>query len=427
MEKLRMAIIGACYSRDLFNSKIFPDYKKYFKPVFHQNQISMISLASEAYRENDELFVDSKLSPFAKQQIRSELSKSFWNSLILGQPDYLIIDFYGDAMFGAVKYKNTWLTNKTSILKQSCIYGKLDEEINFFNNPDVYLEKWQSGVKRLLSFLDKYLPNTKLILNPKKLEDSYFDDKNEMASLKNYLGDEDFEIDDINNLLDTFNQVFIHLCPKAKVLSFEKRYYLNLNRIWGPWYLHFQDDYYTDFNDQLLTTVIEDYRIKNSNLHYSPKKMDLLENMRNRDSFLAWSFKSPYYVSVEGQLQFNCPHLKEDFVANWTQGIQLASTNLSFMFCCKVFVEKGMSEENIIFSFREFRNSEQVQAKDALSHQNIKLKDLTNYKVNRWFEVKLNLTFKQSNFLKIGFSSKESGVIKWKNPKLIVKNQLLNS
>lgn len=97
------------------------------------------------------------------------------------------------------------------------------------------------------------------------------------------------------------------------------------------------------------------------------------------------------------------------------------------MFCCKVFVEKGMSEENIIFSFREFRNSEQVQAKDALSHQNIKLKDLTNYKVNRWFEVKLNLTFKQSNFLKIGFSSKESGVIKWKNPKLIVKNQLLNS
>ena len=84
------------------------------------------------------------------------------------------------------------------------------------------------------------------------------------------------EIDDINNLLDTLIRFYIHLCPKAKVLSFEKRYYLNLNHIWGPWYLHFQDDCYTDFNDQ-LPNKIEDYRIKNSNLHYSPKKMDLLE------------------------------------------------------------------------------------------------------------------------------------------------------
>ena len=37
-----------------------------------------------------------------------------------------------------------------------------------------------------------------------------------MASLKNYLGDEDFEIDDINNLLDTFNQVLYIYVPKQK-------------------------------------------------------------------------------------------------------------------------------------------------------------------------------------------------------------------
>ena len=77
------------------------------------------------------------------------MSKSFWNSLILGQPDYLIIDFYGDAMFGAVKYKNTWLTNK-NVYSETILYiWETDEEINFFNNADVYLEKWQSGVKKI--------------------------------------------------------------------------------------------------------------------------------------------------------------------------------------------------------------------------------------------------------------------------------------
>lgn len=187
MEKIRLAILGACYSRDVFNSKICPDYKNYFDPVFHQNQISMISLGSSPSTYGRDIFnTDSsdELSAFDKQQVRTEITKNYWNSLILAQPHYIIVDFYGDIVFGARTYKNTWITNKVRKLKKCNIDNSDYLSINLSDNKDEYIEKWKSGVTKLRDFVREFLPSTKIILNNTFFEDRYFDKNNNIASLR---------------------------------------------------------------------------------------------------------------------------------------------------------------------------------------------------------------------------------------------------
>lgn len=44
---IKIATIGSCITRDNFNTKINPNYKKFFNVIAHQNQTTMLSLMSE--------------------------------------------------------------------------------------------------------------------------------------------------------------------------------------------------------------------------------------------------------------------------------------------------------------------------------------------------------------------------------------------
>ena len=417
MSQLRMAIIGACYSRDLFNSKILPGYQKYFLPVFHQNQLSMISLNAEsqpldeAYLKEEQV---SALSPFARQQIRTEFSKSFLQSLIISQPDYILVDFYGDALFGAAKYQQTWITNKESLFNKLSLYPQVEQVLSFSAEPELYMERWEQGLRHLMEVVKKHLPNSQVILNPQLLENNYFDDRNELAQLTTYFNKPDFPLAAHNQALTRMNERMVALYPEIKVLNFNKRYYLDMNHLWGPWYLHFQRDYYEDFRDQLLGMAIGDMQQQSRPIW--PKKQRLnLAGLITTDSLALWSYVDPRFKSAEGAITFASSDLTTNFAASWSQAIHLAKTPGQLTFSCEIWLGASLSQENVVFSFREFNNMEPVQAKFAQRIQDVTIAELGKVGRGRWQKVKLPLAFADGNFLKIGLSSKEAGEIRWKN------------
>ena len=49
-----VAVIGSCVTRDLFYSKVIPDYKIFFKLTTYHGRSTLISLMQQPYKYNKE-------------------------------------------------------------------------------------------------------------------------------------------------------------------------------------------------------------------------------------------------------------------------------------------------------------------------------------------------------------------------------------
>lgn len=73
----RIASVGACVTRDNFNSKFNPHYKMFFNLVLHQHQISIPSLMSKSitYEENQSI---AHFRDFDKHSYNQNVINDFW-------------------------------------------------------------------------------------------------------------------------------------------------------------------------------------------------------------------------------------------------------------------------------------------------------------------------------------------------------------
>jgi Family of unknown function (DUF6270) len=256
----KIAVLGSCVSRDGFNSKFISDYKNFYSCVIHQNQMSMISLASEPI-EFDEGLIDN-LSPFDTKHFRTELDKSFFKEMKKHQPDYLIVDFYGDLFYGVQRIGNSYITNKKWLFKKTNLYPKLDtrEEFQvFFEEKERYLKMWKAGVKKLFAFLEKNVPNCKVIVNKARFVDEYLDE--ESGKLFSISGSGKHKYINVPVYNKWWNALDNHVIKNydVRVLDYgNKHYYSVEDHPWGRFYLHYNNSFYQDFTRKLLHIILED-------------------------------------------------------------------------------------------------------------------------------------------------------------------------
>ncbi|PEJ99344.1 DUF6270 domain-containing protein [Bacillus wiedmannii] len=259
---IKVAVLGSCVSRDSFNSRFISDYKSYATCVVHQNQMSMISLNSNPI-SYDEKLIDN-LSPFDTKHFTTELNKSFFSEMIKHQPDYLIVDFYGDLYYGVQQIGDSYITNKKWLFQKTSQYQQLDtgtEMLIFFEHKELYLKKWKEGVKRLFDFLKENVPNCKVIVNKARFIDEYIDKETGEIKIISKSGRTRYINVPVYNTW--WNALDNHVIQNydVRVMDYGNTVYRSIeDHPWEMFYVHYDMSFYQDFSRKLLNIALEDTR-----------------------------------------------------------------------------------------------------------------------------------------------------------------------
>lgn len=164
LSPIRVAVLGSCVSRDLFNSRFNPGYKKLFDCVALSNQVSLISLMSQAVDVPAESVTE--LDEYGRREVTKEVTRSFLDELIRERPDYLLMDMFADVHFGCFSVDGRYLTRNRWKIMNTRFYAEADKrELVPEADYEGYLTEWRAALDRLLVFLGTHLPDTKLVLH----------------------------------------------------------------------------------------------------------------------------------------------------------------------------------------------------------------------------------------------------------------------
>jgi hypothetical protein len=164
-----VAVFGSCVTRDNFNSRFNPGYKDYFQVSLSANQGSVIALMSPPI---EEAFTPTReMSDYDRWNIGSDLRREFLPSMTELQPDYLILDFFGDVHFGVARLPdgrfltdNRWKTQHTDFYAQHRAAGDLTI-LNHQADPDGYFTLWAEAMDRFAEHVARTCPSTRVIVH----------------------------------------------------------------------------------------------------------------------------------------------------------------------------------------------------------------------------------------------------------------------
>ncbi len=168
--KKQLAIIGACCSRDLFNSKFVCDWNESFDLIYYSFQTSFISLTSEPIPYSRKLlsFEGKNYSTWYKNILLRELNKSYYNDLLSLQPDNLLIDFYSDVVNGCWQIEGkSFMTYRLKDQKNNAAFYEISDkrEIKPLTHYEEYMIWWKKSIDKFINFMDEYLPLTNIVVN----------------------------------------------------------------------------------------------------------------------------------------------------------------------------------------------------------------------------------------------------------------------
>lgn len=291
MKKVKIAILGSCVSRDNFNTKFNANYKDFYECVLLQVHSSVISIMS-----NPVDFAEEKLDNLNNYQlgiVKSELDKSFLREVKELQPDYLMLDFFGDIHFGVFQMENgEYLTYNRWNLLNTSFYKELKNTkiLQIHKNPDEYFEVWKKYIDALFVFLKKELPNTKIIVNKARNAEFYIDKTNAKKPLNKTGKMAVIDVPYFNQLWDKLDKYVIEKYNTEYIDLTDKEYLSYESHPWGLFYLHYTMDFYSDFLGKLHGIVMKNLQeklhkekelnqeIQKSNLEIQNSNRELLKN-----------------------------------------------------------------------------------------------------------------------------------------------------
>lgn len=164
-----VSVFGSCVTRDNFNSRFNPGYRDFFEVKLSANQTSMIALMSPPIEEP--FTPTGSMSDYDRWNIGSDLTREFLTEVVELQPDYLILDFFGDVHFGVARLPdgryltdNRWKTHFTDFYVRHRDAGELTI-IKHADDPDAYFELWTEAMDRFAEYVARTCPQTRVIVH----------------------------------------------------------------------------------------------------------------------------------------------------------------------------------------------------------------------------------------------------------------------
>lgn len=268
-EPKKLAIIGACCSRDMCNHNFVSNYKDYFDIVYYAFQTSFISLMSKPVPYNRDLisFEGKNFNAWYRDILVGELNKSFCNDLLSLQPDNLLIDFYSDVVMGVLEISGgeSYISQRIKDQENNAAFKLISRsrELMPIINREEYLALFEKGLKRFFDFMKLYLPQTNIMLNVPHFTDKI---KNKDGTIGIF---HEKNVALYNDIYAAMVDIAKKTSDKLIVIDLGKEYYIDPEYIFGgAWIVHFMKDYYEDL-------IREVY--KNSQSRTVPSKQNTMQ------------------------------------------------------------------------------------------------------------------------------------------------------
>ncbi|WP_370616465.1 DUF6270 domain-containing protein [Mumia qirimensis] len=260
-----VAVFGSCITRDCFNSRFNPDYKDTYRCDLLQNQMSLLSLMSDPVLEAWQ--PTRVMSEYDLWNVRTEFSKEFLDKVVRLQPDYLVVDFFGDAHFGCVRLPdgrfltdNRWKVRHTDLYRRLRDEGRL-EQVRGRENPDAYFELWSQALDRFAEFVGEHLPRSRVVVHHGH-HTGWLDlpDRPQPVPLRGRARSErrlhKIDVDAANALWSRLDARAVEVLGAASIDLTGERFPTYDDHPWGPFYVHYPDDYYQRFLAELHKIVV---------------------------------------------------------------------------------------------------------------------------------------------------------------------------
>lgn len=164
-----VAVLGSCITRDNFNSRFNPGYKRWFKVGPTTNQSSMIALMSPPVEEPWEPV--APMVDYGMWNVRSDLSREILDLLRTEQPDVIVLDFFGDVHFGVVRTADgRYLTNNRWRLHKTDLFDRLKGDpattfLRWQDDRDGYFALWTEAMDRFAAHVAEHCPDALVVLH----------------------------------------------------------------------------------------------------------------------------------------------------------------------------------------------------------------------------------------------------------------------
>lgn len=247
-KRLKVSIVGSCVTRDNFNSKFNPDWRKYFDCDVSAQQNSIISLVSAPF-DLTTLDMDN-LSEWERSEVHYESQRKFWIDLKDYQPDVIIIDLFTEVRFPVIDSGENYITDNSWRIGKSNGYKNLSNfnRISLKKNTDDYLKLFGGALVLFRKKLLKICPSVQIFLNAPEAASRYIDGKD----LRHFNKE---QVSEFNYFWQIINQKFIELFNPTVISTSSAMVVGDASHPWGTYFVHYQQDYYTQFLSRLLNKL----------------------------------------------------------------------------------------------------------------------------------------------------------------------------
>ena len=152
---------------------------------------------------------------------------------------------------------NRWKLWKTPYYKSLNNPGSI-KRFTIIEQTEEYLRVWKKSVDKLFTFLNEKLPECHVIIH-KARNVSVLNDKGTLVDLAASGRVKRENVDLLNQYWDELNQYVIDHYPVSVIEVNDKPYYTYIEHPWGPFYVHYSEDYYHKFLLKLHQNVFSNY------------------------------------------------------------------------------------------------------------------------------------------------------------------------
>ncbi len=164
-----VSVVGSCITRDNFNRRFNPEYKSWYAVGPTTNQSSMIALMSPPVDEPWEPVEEMK--PYGLWNVESDLSREILELLPAEQPDFVILDFFGDVHFGVLRLGDgRYVTDNRWRLRKTDLYQRLRADprtaaLRWQDDPGAYFALWVDAMDRFAAYVAEHCPRTRVVVH----------------------------------------------------------------------------------------------------------------------------------------------------------------------------------------------------------------------------------------------------------------------
>ncbi len=375
---LNVSIIGSYQSRDVFNSEYFEDYKENYNIDSYFRTTSMLSIMSDPIKFSYQKLVKSENKSYFVEYWFQEFDKSALKVLESKQPDIIILDFYGDARYGALSYRGEYVVNRSDMLKDKGIIdlNNFGIRYSYEKNTDDFIVMWKNAFDRFMAFMKEKLPNTMLVVNTVKGSNIVSDEFG-----NTYLSPKlaELDVDSINRIWTIFDNYAIKKY-KLKAIKYDKEYTLDANYPFAGagWTLvHYHANYWKDFIDRFIS-------LTKGKTKSEPKDVEsnLVTDSEYKNKLSNWTKKVGKYemVPYSGYQAIrikDCHDELGDYRPQvWSRPIEIkgdGETTYTLSFYIKIPDVSVLESDEIIFEIRTFKNISEVKSAETIEEYPLRI------------------------------------------------------